>query len=93
MTDRFGLIAIIPGEGEELVQNNTPSTSSTTQPHELSAEGLTDSKKDRLLSFDFDTPAFLEMARDAFYNPHTQGAIQAMVGLCETIAGGGAIKS
>jgi len=52
---------------------------------------LTDSKKDKLLSFDFDTPAFLETARDAFYSPHTQGAIQAIGGLCETIAGGAAI--
>jgi len=88
LTDRFGLIAVIPGEEEGLIQSSSPSTPSASQPHELSAEGLTDSKKDKLLSFDFDMPAFLETAHDAFYDPHTQGAIQAMGGLCETIAGG-----
>ena len=58
---------------------------------QLSYKTAYDLQKDKLLSFDFDTPAFLETARDAFYNPHTQGAIQAVGGLCETMIGGGAI--
>ena len=89
LTDQFGLVAVKPEE--DLIEKETPSQSSENLPHEHSQEGLTDSKKDKLLSFDFDTPAFLETARDAFYSPHTQGAIQAIGGLCETIAGGAAI--
>ncbi len=89
LTDQFGLVAVKPEE--DLIEKDTPSQPSENLPHEHSQEGLTDSKKDKLLSFDFDTPAFLETARDAFYSPHTQGAIQAIGGLCETIAGGAAI--
>jgi len=43
---------------EDLIEKDTPSQPSENLPHEHSQEGLTDSKKDKLLSFDFDTPAF-----------------------------------
>ncbi|MBF8264108.1 MAG: hypothetical protein HW387_1773, partial [Parachlamydiales bacterium] len=36
--------------------------STPLQPHEQTQEGLTDSKKDKLLSFDFDKPAFASAA-------------------------------
>ncbi|MBF8264085.1 MAG: hypothetical protein HW387_1750 [Parachlamydiales bacterium] len=42
----------------DLSKKIQPSTSSPLQPHEQTQEGLTDSKKDKLLSFDFDQPAF-----------------------------------